>query len=176
MVLLEILKRFWLIWTLDGFLNHGFDGWRSPEQATIIGYYGVSLDGCPWCVEASSELVGLSATCRTSMPGSAETHGLFTGTSRSVLQCPGSCLCWWPLFVDVLPQLTRSWLHNWYVSSVASRLSKHLKSWQQMSWKYKLMVDVCNSCNMNLTIVLRHRCKKKLAVLLAELFSTCILT
>lgn len=102
---LEMLKRFWLIWTLDGFLNHGFDGWRSPELATVVGYYGVSLDGCSWCVEASSELVGLSATCRKSMPGSAETHGLFTGTSRSVLQCPGSFLCWWPLCVDVLPLL-----------------------------------------------------------------------
>lgn len=63
--------------------------------------------------------------------------------------------------------------HNWHVHDCTTDmfLSKHLKSCQQMSWKYKLMVDVCNSCNMNLTIVLRHRCQKKLAVLLAELFS-----
>lgn len=84
------------IWKPDG-----FDGQCSRGLANISRHFWVSLDGCTRSVKSSWQLVRLSASCRTSVPRSAEPNGLSFGTPSCLLQLTGPCVCWWPLCMDV---------------------------------------------------------------------------
>lgn len=97
-------------WRFIYSLKHGFDGRGSRGLARISEHFWVSLVGHTWCVQSSWQLVCLSVHCGTSVSGSAEPNGFSVGTPGCVLQHTGPCICWWPIYVDVLPHLNWTWM------------------------------------------------------------------